>query len=332
VTLAAYPGETVTMRPNGGSSVINFGKDPDQYIIIDRIHFDAINAGQSAISINQGSNHIRFQNCEIKNAYNSGVYLLWGNNNGLPSNYNEFINCDIHHNGRQALNGGPQQPPGYGAGHGLYITTQNNVFRGNRVHHNGNWGFHVYFGNYPAQPTANNLIEGNLVYENGNDVTRYGHVCCGGIVLSSGSGNMAYNNVIYNHPVKGIDVLANGLNVKVFNNTCHNNNGLDIQALSGGSGYIRNNIAPRGVSIGSGYVASNNLTSDPGFANITNNDFRLLSTSVSAIDKGVSISEVTQDFAGSSRPQGFTHDIGAYEFGANASNAAPAPPRNLSVR
>jgi parallel beta-helix repeat protein len=330
VTLAAYPGEIVTMRPNGGSSVIDFGGDPDQYIIIDGIHFDAINLSETAIAINQGSNHIRFQNCEIKNAYKSGVYILWGNNNGLPSNYNEFINCEIHHNGRMAYNGGPNQPPGYGAGHGLYITTQNNVFRGNQVHHNGNWGFHVYFEKYPTQQTANNLIEGNLVYENGNDVTRYGHPCCGGIILSSGSGNMAYNNVVFNHTVEGIDVGTTGANVKVYNNTFYNN-AVDIRAFSGGSGNIQNNIAyPHGVSIASGYVVSNNLTSNPGFSNVAKNDFRLLSTSLSAIDKGVILSEVIQDHGGRSRPQGSTHDIGAYEFGITS--AAPAPPRNLNVR
>jgi hypothetical protein len=143
---------------------------------------------------------------------------------------------------------------------------------------------------------------------------------------------MARNNVVYNHPVKGIDVGTTGTNVKVYNNTFYNNS-LEIQALAGGSGSIQNNIAyPRGVSIAAGYVSSNNLTSDPGFANVAKNDFRLLSTSLSAIDRGVALGEVIQDFAGNLRPQGSTHDIGAYEFGANQSNAAPAPPRNLSVR
>jgi parallel beta-helix repeat protein len=326
ITIAAHPGETVTMRPEGGEAIINFGAEraePDQYIIFDGIHFDAIYGSFTAISINQGSHHIRFQNCEIKNAYRSGVYINWGNNNGLPSNYNEFINCDIHHNGRA-----PDQPPGYGAGHGIYITTHHNVFRGNRVHHNGSWGLHVYWGNYPAQQTMSNLIEQNWVYENGNNTTRYGSVCCGGIVLDSGSANEVKNNLVYNNPVIGISLNGNCSRCKVVHNTVYNNS-LDIQAITGGSGEIQNNIAfPKGVSIAGGYTASNNLTDNPNFVDAASNDFRLLSSSP-AIDAGMTLSAVHGDFLRKRRPQGSAHDIGAHEYGGGSS---PAPPRNLVVR
>jgi parallel beta-helix repeat protein len=308
VTVAAYPGETVTLKGQ-----IDIGGQPRSYIIIDRLIIDAINTTMGdAVSINQGSHHIRFQNCEIKNAYANGVWIGWGHINGLPSNYNEFINCNIHHNSRAGGTGFPNQPPGYGRGHGLYITTQNNIFRGNRVHENGQYGFHIYSSGYPSKPTANNIIERNIIYKNGLNTTRYGHVCCGGIVLASGSGNMAYNNLVYNNPVKGIDVLAGGANVKVYNNTFYNN-ALDIQALSGGSGYIQNNIAyPRGVSIASGYVTSNNLTTDPRFVNASANDFNLQLSSP-AIDKGVLLSQVKVDIRNYPRPRRLGQDIGAYE-------------------
>jgi hypothetical protein len=308
VTIAAYPGEAVTLK-----GAIDINGKPRSYIIIDRLIIDAINTTMGdAVVINQGSHHIRFQNCEIKNAYANGVGIWWGNINGLPSNYNEFINCNIHHNGRAGGPGFPNQAPGYGRGHGLYITTQNNIFRGNRVHENGEYGFHVYFGNYPSKPTANNIIERNILYKNGLNTTRYGKVCCGGIVLASGSGNMAYNNLVYNHPVIGINVHGTGTNVKVYNNTFYNNS-LDIQALSGGSGYIQNNIAyPRGVSIASGYVTSHNLTIDPRFVNASAGDFNLQLSSP-AIDKGVLLSLVKVDIRNYPRPKRLGQDIGAYE-------------------
>jgi parallel beta-helix repeat protein len=307
VTLAAYPGEKVTFK-----GYINFAKLLS-YIIVSDLIIDAINTTMGdAVSINQGSHHIRFQNCEVKNAYSNGVGIWWGNINGLPSNYNEFINCEIHHNGRAGGPGFPNQPPGYGRGHALYITTQNNVFRGNRVHDNGEYGFHVYCAAYPAKPTANNIIERNIIYKNGLNTTRYGKVCCGGIVLMSGSGNMALNNVVYNHPARGIDVGTTGTNVKVYNNTFYNN-GLDIQALSGGSGYIQNNIAyPRGISIVGGYVTSNNLTTDPRFVNPAAGDFNLQLSSP-AIDKGVPLSQVKLDIRNYPRPRRLGQDIGAYE-------------------
>jgi parallel beta-helix repeat protein len=328
ITIAAYPGEIVTMRPDSGEAIVNLGLDY-QYIIFDGIHFDAINGYFTAISIT-GSHHIRFKNCEITNAYRSGVYINWGGN-GLPSNYNEFINCDIHHNGRHGYQPGvPDQPPGYGAGHGIYITTQYNVLRGNRVHHNGNWGIHVYWGEYPAQQTKSNLIEQNWVYENGNNTTRYGGVCCGGIVVASGSTNEIKNNLVYKNPVVGIVVMGSCGSCRLYNNTVYNNS-LDIQADTGGSGEIQNNIAfPKGVSIAGGYTASNNLTSNPNFVDAVSNDFRLLSSSA-AIDAGMTLNAVPIDFARNPRPQGSAHDIGAYEFGGGT-NSAPAPPRNLSVR
>ena len=147
------------------------------------------------------------------------------------------------------------QAPGYGRGHGLYITTSNNVFRGNRVHDNGEYGFHVYHSDYPSQPANNNVIDSNVIYGNGKNTTRYGQVCCGGIVLASGSNNVAYNNLVYNHLVQGIDVLSSGNGVKVYNNTFFNNGGWNIEAFAGGTGEIKNNIAyPRGISIAAEWV------------------------------------------------------------------------------
>jgi parallel beta-helix repeat protein len=318
ITVAAYPGETVTMRPEGGTAIINFGAEPDQYIIFDGIHFDAIYGSFTAISINQGSNHIRFQNCEIKNAYRSGVYISWGNYNALPSNYNEFIKCDIHHNGRNGYQQGvPDQPPGYGVGHGIYISSHYNVFRGNRVHHNGNFGFHIYEGNYPEQQTMGNLLEQNWVYENGNNTSLYGHVCCGGIVMASGSANEVKNNLIYNNPVVGISINGTCSGCKVYHNTLYDNHSVDIEAISGGSGRIQNNITfPKGVSIADGYTASNNLAANPNFIDAVFSDFRLLSSSP-AIDAGMTLNEVPVDFQKKPRPQGSAHDIGAYEYGGD---------------
>jgi parallel beta-helix repeat protein len=327
VTLAVYPGETVSM--NG---TFNFGAVPNQYIIIDGLIIDAINGVNEGVSINQGSHHIRFQNCEIRNSYMNGVGLWWGNNNGLSSDYNEFINCKIHHNGRWGGSGFPDQAPGYGRGHGLYITTSNNVFRGNRIYDNGEYGLHLYNGNYPSNFVNNNVADGNLIYSNGHNTTRYGSVCCGGITAGSGSGSIIRNNIVYSNRVNGIEVGSSCTNCKAFNNTTYNNPGWNIYSIDGGSGKeVRNNIAyPKGIYSGTGTVSSNNLSTNPNFVNAAGNDFRLLSSSP-AVDAGMTISTVTLDFARNPRPQGAGHDIGAHEFGGGT-GSAPAPPQNLSVR
>ena len=141
VTLAVYPGETVTM--NG---TFNFGAVPNQYIIIDGLIIDAINGGSDGVSINQGSHHIRLQNCEIKNTHLNGVGLWWGNNNGLSSDYNEIMNCKIHHIGRSSGSVFPDQSPVTDVGHGIDMTTSNNIIRGNHLYDNGEYRFHLYNG------------------------------------------------------------------------------------------------------------------------------------------------------------------------------------------
>jgi hypothetical protein len=290
------------------------------------------NNNQEGVAITQGSHHIRLQNCEIKNTYQHGVGIWWGHINGLSSDYNEVLNCKIHHIGSAASSssGLPTQPFGYGMGHGIYVTTSNNIFRGNTFYEVGSYSVHQW----TASPkySNNNLIEGNIITSSGHDQTRYGHVCCGGITASAGTGTVIRNNIVYGNEVNGIEVNLNCISCKVYNNTTYNNPGWNIYSFDGGSGIeVRNNIAyPKGIYVGGGTVSSNNLIANPNFANVSANDFRLLSSSP-AIDAGMTLSSVTSDFARNPRPQGAGHDIGAYEFGGGT-GSAPAPPRNLSVR
>ena len=323
VTLAAYPGETVTLV-----GFINFGV-PASYIIVSGLIIDANNS-QDGVDINQGSHHIRLQNCEIKNTYQHGVGIWWGNNNGLSSDYNEILNCKIHHIGGRAGDGVANKPFGYGRGHGIYMTTSNNIIRGNTFYDVGEYSIHQWTAS--PQYANNNTIDSNLITRSGHDTTRYGNICCGGITASGGNGTIIRNNIVYGNEVNGIEVGATCINCKAYNNTTYNNPGWDIYFFDGGSGReVRNNIAyPKGIHPGTGTVSSNNLNTNPNFINAAGNDFRLLSSSP-AVDAGMTLSTVALDFARSLRPQGSAYDIGAYEFGSG-NGPAPAPPRNLSVR
>jgi parallel beta-helix repeat protein len=323
VTLSAYAGEAVTLV-----GYINFGV-PASYIIVNGLIIDANNS-QDGFDINQGSHHIRLQNCEIKNTYQHGVGIWWGNNNGLSSDYNEILNCKFHHIGGKAGDGVPNVPFGYGRGHGIYMTTSNNIIRGNTFYDVGSYSVHQWTAS--PQFANNNIIEGNLITRSGHDTTRYGSVCCAGITASGGNGTMIRNNIVYGNEVNGIELGATCVNCKAYNNTTYNNPGWNIYTFDGASGIeIRNNIAyPKGIYVGGGTASSNNLVNNPNFVNVSANDFHLLSSSP-AIDGGMTLTSVTTDFSRNPRPQGSTHDIGAYEFGGGT-GSAPAPPRNLNVR
>jgi hypothetical protein len=114
------------------------------------------------------------------------------------------------------------------------------------------------------------------------------------------------------------------VNSKIYNNTVFGNAGVGILAGKRSQGAaIENNISylNTGAAIalqGRGSAAANNLTSEPLFVDSATFDFHLQPGSP-AIDAGVSLAEVPDDYDGTSRPQGAAYDIGAYEF-------VPVPP------
>jgi len=85
-----------------------------------------------------------------------------------------------------------------------------------------------------------------------------------------------------------------------------------------------------GSSSGAPSQTTGNLTSNPNFVSTSTPDFHLL-TGSPAIDAGVTISGLTRDHDGITRPQGASYDVGAYEYPSGAV-ARPAPPTNLSVQ
>ncbi|MCH8269159.1 MAG: right-handed parallel beta-helix repeat-containing protein [Acidobacteria bacterium] len=180
------------------------------------------------------------------------------------------------------------------------------------IHHNAGWGVHIY--NQGCGDCANdNVVSNNAIYDNADAGDRGP-----GILLSSGSGNLAYNNLIWGND-KGIQV-SYGADAKAYNNVVYANDSYGIKIQLGSvNAIIRNNIVYQnsGVAIsngGAGTIQDHNLVeTDPQFVDATARDFRLQPTSP-AIDGGISLNAVPYDFAGVSRPRGEGFDIGAYEI------------------
>ena len=316
MTIAAYSGETVTLKPSSGYAAIQIVGNSRKYIIFDRLIIDAANTTKYAVNLDgvkqSGAGHIRFTNCEIRNAPGSGVMI------GRRSDFNEFINCNVHDNGRDH--------PAYG----FYIQTSNNLIERSTIHHNSGYGVHMYNG-YSDQRANNNVVRKNRVYSNSTN-SRYS----AGILIGSGDGNVASNNIVYGQPV-GIMVGYNSsTNSKVYNNTAYNNktDGIQIRSSSS-SAIVKNNIAyNNGTNInndaGSKTIQSKNLTTNPSFRNASEGDFTLRSGSA-AINAGTTLSQVSDDFKGTPRPQGGSFDIGAYEYGTSQAASSLSAPTNLQV-
>jgi parallel beta-helix repeat protein len=349
ITFQAYSGDTVTIDPykdnysnclNGfrfeGSSYIDVKgfliTDTNPYRLSQNYSEYSIGVSKDGVKITSSSSHIKIQNNEIKYSGQMGI-LISANNN-----YCEILNNNVHNVGWCKR------------GYGIYNEADYTTIRGNTFAYNYGYGIH----NYSDTGTPNNtLIEKNLMHHNGH--TDYGKGYCGfpsscttncvatcvgttrgaGIVSSSGYSNTIQNNVLFSNVSHGI-MMSSDSSSMVYNNTFYGNDGYGISIPADRNDIIQNNIvygnSSGQLSIGSGNTQDHNLTSDPKFKNASAADFNLLAGSP-AINAGLTIAGVTDDFDGVSRPQGGSFDIGAYEYGGGTPDTTPpAAPQGLTVR
>ena len=139
-----------------------------------------------------------------------------------------------------------------------------------------------------------------------------------GLILSSGDGNLAYNNVIYANQV-GIHVDYGAANSRVYNNTvfAQSEDGLHIGPGASDTD-ARNNLVfsnhpdfrNRGVRSTTG---TNLIGGSPRIRDAASFDARLVETSA-AVDAGATLEAVPFDADLVPRPQGARYDVGAYEY------------------
>jgi parallel beta-helix repeat protein len=336
MTIASAPSEIATLAPSD-SAVIDIPWDANkQYITFDRLVFDCTNGGDqcTGVYIGRGNHHIRFTNVEIKSNYNTVVRPE--SSSGIATSGEGdtivFQNCNIHGFQRYAS----------------YVRGTNWVFDGCEIHHNGAYGIHIY--NSGDTTISNNIVRNSFVHHN-SMIPGLGGDISSGILISSGSNNQAYNNVVYangegnSNNLAGIQVGGNSTSNLVYNNTIYGNGGKCITIDSGSNGaQVQNNLcfnngdAVEIVNGGASTAFLKNMCESPGgigcdlvttnplFANLaaTPPNFQLQPTSP-AKDAGTPIALVTTDIAGVSRPQPSdgNYDIGAYEAPAGGGRVSP---------
>ena len=308
-TLAAYPGEAAIINRDRGLRVLS------PYIRVKGLQF------QNSYVFSSGNAEI-LEN-KFSGACGYGCINLHGNNFLISGNTidNMTLTGTLHH--------------------GMYIHGGENItVRGNYVNFNSEgYGIHVY-EDQNAVAHKNIIIDGNRV---GGSVSR------SGILLSNPNvtmdGVIIRNNLITNNAQNGIRTMSNIHNLEIYNNTFYanglNNDSTDadgdisVRFNTTGPITIKNNIFhnpdvhvqdredspnitlqnnlywPSVKNIG--VSDSKAVVGDPVFANAGAGDFHVKAGS-KAIDTGVSLTQVTADRDGISRPQGTAYDMGAYEY------------------
>jgi parallel beta helix pectate lyase-like protein len=321
VTVAAYPGHTVTLRPNAGTDIILlFAKASQHHITVDGLILDGTNISVSGIIIESGTDpaktahHIRIKNTEVKNTPETGIGVR------KLSQFNEFINLRVHRTGLS------------GTGHGFYIHSSNNVIEHSRIYDNSKCGTQFFD---LTGGVNHNTLRYNQVYNNGLGPDG-SQACRVGVWIGAGTGTLAYNNLIWKNRGHGIMIGGGAANAQVYNNTTSGNGAYGLYINLGAlSAVVKNNIVYgnsragiyKGVSIA---TLTNNLTSNPMFVDAAQANFKLQASSP-AINAGVTLSAVPDDYVRVSRPRGTHYDIGAYEYTGSTSSALLIPPLNLRI-
>lgn len=305
--IVAFPDEEVILTRGSSSRILNLQGSVARFLIFEGFIFDAA-GGENGIKIMQGAHHIRIQDCEVKNSLGQGI-LMTGS---TETHHNEILRCDVYGHGKDLH-----------FDHGIYIAASDNLVEDCNVYNNLAYGVHVYDGSTAG--AHRNIIRRVRSYGNGEN----------GILIGSGTGNIAYNNIVYENGMSGIQVGFQSVGSKVYNNTIYKNGREGVQIRSGSSGTIvKNNIIYANLTTvrndGSSTILSNNLMTDPLFRSTSTSDFRLKTESL-ALNKGVTISEVVDDFEKKTRPIGASYDIGAFEEGSSSSLTRPIAPASLQV-
>ncbi|NOQ22584.1 MAG: hypothetical protein GQ565_08050 [Candidatus Aegiribacteria sp.] len=297
----------------------------------------------------ESSTDVSILNCATYNTVSSGIGV-WNCSNLILNNNEVELACN---DGEQECitvagtsnftvsnNYVHNSGPGTIGGEGIDIKdgcSTGDVY-GNVVHDINRIG--IYVDSWD-KPTHHINVHSNLVYNTTDD----------GFALASESGGLlsdisVYNNISYGNTNSGITVASWGeqvpshpiQDISIMNNTFYGNGtsswgvGICVENPDADNVIVRNNILSENVfgqilieEAGSGLAVDNNLffgigdpygssylTGDPELEDPSNGDFHL-QTSSPAIDAGSSTGAPSDDFEGTSRPQGSGYDMGAYE-------------------
>lgn len=245
-----------------------------------------------------GGNNIIYNNISSYN-FGSGYEINWGStdnyfyNNYGTDNQDQFLEIwDGSNNNIVEKNIGINS-----GGRGIKITgSSDNIIRNNLLVTFTLSGIEI------GKTETQEISQRNLIYNN----TIIGDgTWTGGMGTRDGSiNNIFKNNIVYTTTELAVRIITVG---NTLDNNCYYTASGNMIEYDG-TDYTMAQFSD--YQTGSGQDA-NSITTDPLFRSAT--DYRLQKNSP-AIDAGVNLPEVTDDYDGNPRPLGGSYEIGAYEY------------------
>ncbi len=278
-------GQTSHTQPNGAENGVYLGAS---FVRVEG--FEIRNVWHDGISPNSGvsdfqivGNHIHDvgRYCETSGIGLSGMTFI-NNNVIIEQNLIHDIGRDT--TGQNGCNPGNTYWQNHD--HGIYLSSGTNVIVRNNVFYNIVRGWAIQL--YPDVLDQIYIVNNTFAFPNPHED---GHV----IVAATLSNAVIANNIFYQPLTAGV----------FFDGGTTSNVTVEYNLTTGGTAAEGNGV---------GVTLSNDLdNTDPKFVDASLFNFALQAGSP-AIDAGVTLSYVTNDFLGTGRPQGAAYDIGAFEF------------------
>lgn len=315
ITIQAYNNEVVTLTNTGSAgSIIGFATEAyptprSFYWQFIGLIVDGISNTSDQLVGGLADDYVRFQNGRVHGGAHQGIEP--------HGDHWDLLNMEVDHNGTI---GNPTPD------HGVYSPGAYLLVDGGSYHNNASYGIQVY--DMGSTIVNYNIVRNARIYQ--NDI---GNTQGGGMILSQGTNNIAFNNLIYDNGQDGLDLQ--GLQPFAFNNTICGNGGASVRIYSASdAAQVQNNALCEGVTLESGNpgpITNNYAATTSSFTNYAAGDFTIPATSpmrgyalnltVSTIPFsspvstfGVVYPELLVDLAGVARPGVLAWDAGAYQF------------------
>ncbi len=313
VTVSAYPGETVWMRPSSGAYAI-YLNGSQQYVVFTGINLDGSDCVNGAFKVEASGGHdpkfIRLSNCEaigpsVDIGQTPQIVIADAQFSGATGGH-EFINVYAHGLAADDFS------------HCFYIKTPNTTVNACECEDFPGAGIHL-FGSFPLPGC---IITQNVVHDGRSGAAGQRHW---GIIIADGAnGAFVANNLVYAIPNDGgssvalFDLAAGG--VEFYNNTAADNagEGIAIQQPSVVGDLVKNNISYGNTGgnyrdDGTGTVTATNLVAvNPLFVNAAARNYHVQTPSSPALNAGTTLASVPTDIVVVVRPSG-QYTIGAYQ-------------------